>query len=396
VNVAIAGLIVCLSLWAGVAGANPASTTFRSEGDKQEYNLRLDQALQRYLQAVDADPNDPASYRAVAATYMMRIAFHRGAVTADDFLGGEVNTDTLDMPKPPTDMAGAFKDNAERALRLAEAQVQAHPDSADAHYQLSATIGLLASYSATINGQVFAAFRLARRAYRESNRAMELDPSRRDAGLVVGLYQYVVSTRSLPVRWLARISGLDGDKGRGVSFIEAAARYPGENQTDAAFALVLIYNREHRYDDALRVLSTLEEQYPDNRLLWLEAGSTALRARRFQDAAQLLDHGFAKLLSNSSLIAFGEQALWHYKRGASFVGAKRKQEATVELRASLDGAARDWVRGRAHAELGKLADLAGDRVSARAEYQTAVQLARRADDSIGLADAEQFLIQPYK
>jgi hypothetical protein len=35
------------------------------------------------------------------------------------------------------------------------------------------------------------------------------------------------------------------------ALIEDAAAYGGENQTDARFALMLLYNREKRYDEAL-------------------------------------------------------------------------------------------------------------------------------------------------
>src|SRR5471032_995824 len=104
--------IALLCLASPLVGASPSASAFRAQGDEQEYNLRLDQALRHFRQAVDADPTDPASYRAVAATYFMRIAFRRGAVTADDFLGGQANADTLDMPRPPADLALAFHQNA--------------------------------------------------------------------------------------------------------------------------------------------------------------------------------------------------------------------------------------------------------------------------------------------
>ena len=66
--------------------------------------------------------------------------------------------------------------------------------------------------------------------------------------------------------------------------VEAAANYPGENQTDARLALVVFYNREGRYDPALNELAKLRDQYPRNRLFWLETGSTYLRAGRFAEA----------------------------------------------------------------------------------------------------------------
>jgi len=386
----------CFCLASALINANPAASRLRAQGDEQEYNLRLDQALRHFRQAVDADPRDPASYRAVAATYFMRIAFRRGAVTADDFLGGQTNADTLDMPKPPADLALAFHQNAARALELAEQHLLANPNEADAHYQVGSAIALQASYSATIDGQVFSAFKFARRAYQENSKALALDPRRQDAGLIIGIYDYIISTRSMPVRWLARVGGLEGNKARGIAMIEAAARYRGENQTDARLALSLIYNREHRYDEALQVLSDLRTRYPDNRLLWLEAGATALRAGRFQDATRMLNGGFLKLSNPASTQAFGEEALWCYKRGAALVGLRRDAEAATELKTSLRKEGRDWVHGRAHTELGKLADLAGNRGAACEEYYAAARLAKAADDSIGAADAEKLLAKRYQ
>ena len=315
----------------------------------------------------------------MAGAYLMRIAFRRGVVTGDDFLSADTGADTVDVPKPPADLALGFRTHADQALRLAEERVLAHPDQADAHYQLGSTIALLATYSAMVDGQVFSAFKFARRAYKANGRALELDPQRKDAGLTIGAYQYIISMRSLPVRWLAKIGGLDGDKARGIAMIEAASRYPGENQTDAQLLLSMIYNREQRYDEALDLLTDLQARYPDNRLLWLEAGATALRARDFEDARRHLDRGFAKLSAAPPPLVFGEQALWLYKRGASLVGLRRDAEAASDLKKALRTEGRHWVHARAHTELGKLADLTGDRDGARQEYRLAMQLAKTAE-----------------
>ena len=388
----------CFCLASALINANPAASRFRAQGDEQEYNLRLDQALRHFRQAVDADPRDPASYRAVAATYFMRIAFRRGAVTADDFLGGNANADKVDVPKPPADLALAFHQNADKALQLAEQRLLTNPNEADAHYQVGAAIALQASYSATIDGQVFSAFKFARRrlSRRTPRRSNSIHAFWLDAGLIVGLYEYIISTRSMPVRLLARVGGLEGNKARGITLIEAAARYPGENQTDARMALSLLYTKAQRYDEALQMLSELQARYPDNRLLWLESGATELRAGRYQDATRMLNGGFPKLSNPTSMRVFGEEALWRYKRGASLVGLRRSAEATTELKTSLSKEGRDWVHGRAHTVLGKLADLAGNRGVACEQYYEAARLAKAADDSIGAAEAEKLLAKRYQ
>ena len=190
--------------------------------------------------------------------------------------------------------------------------------------------------SATVEGRVLGAFRSARRAYDAHEQVLELDPARKDAGLVVGTYRYIVSAMSLPVRMMAYVAGFGGDKERGLRMIEEAAASRTEASADARFALVLLYNRESRYADALRVLGELQRAFPRNRILWLEAGATALRAGRAAEAEQFLSEGLKRLASDSRPRMFGEEALWLQKRGAARVALNRLDEAAADLARGAD------------------------------------------------------------
>ena len=141
------------------------------------------------------------------------------------------------MTPPPPDEAERFRRHATRALQLAEAALRAAPRDVDAHFRIGAIVGVQASYGATVEGKILGSFRAARRAYDAHEKVLELDPSRKDAGLVVGTYRYIVSVLSLPVRWMAYVVGFGGGKERGLKMIEEAAAYPGLTQTDAKFAL---------------------------------------------------------------------------------------------------------------------------------------------------------------
>jgi hypothetical protein len=76
--------------------------------------------------------------------------------------------------------------------------------------------------------------------------------------------------------------------------------------------------------------------------------------------------------------AFGELARWRYYHGTALAALKENDLAARELQAALTDPARGWIQGRIHTELGKLADLAGDRPRALDEYRLAVRLC--ADD----------------
>src|SRR5262249_17803517 len=178
--------------------------------------------------------------------------------------------------------------------------------------------------------------------------------------------RYIVANLSLPARWMAYVVGFGGDRELGIQMIEQAANYA--HGTDAKFALVLIYNREHAYDKAMAVLRSLQRMYPRNRLLWLEAGATLLRAGRAGDADAMLNAGIERLEKDSRPRMGGEEGVWFYKRGAARVLLKRRAEAEADLTHALEAPAHQWVRAQAHLELGKLADLSGDHTRACAEY----------------------------
>jgi tetratricopeptide (TPR) repeat protein len=370
--------------------ANRESDALRARAADQIYNLDRDLAVKTYGQAIAADPQDAAAYRGLASGLWLSITFRRGNMTVDDYLG-KVTPPTGQAPPTPPEITAAFKNALDRALTLAHQRVAAAPREADAHYQLGAAVGLRASYVATVEGSALGAFRAAKEAYEEQERVMELDPRRKDAGLIVGTYRYLVATLAMPLRWVAYIAGFGGGKDKGLRLIEEAAAYPGDSQTDARFALILLYNREKRYDDALKQLAMLRERYPRNRLVPLEIGSTNLRAGRPADAVKALDEAMIRFAGDTRPRMFGEDALWHYKRGAARAAVGRDADARQDLTRALTLEGRKWVYGRTHLELGKLALKAGNRAAAQQEFQTAVALCESDNDAAWAEEARRLM-----
>lgn len=377
---------------AAPARGNPASEALRAKAANHTYNLEHDLALATFRQAVAADPEDAGAYRGVATALWLSITFGRGNMTVDDYLGRPTKPNASPLPTPPPETVAGFKESIERAIAIARARIAHNPKDADAHYQLGAAVGLRASYTATVEGSVMGAFRAAREAYDEHETVLALQPQRKDAGLIVGTYRYIVAALALPLRVVAYVAGFGGGKEKGIKLIEEAAAYPGESQTDARFALTLLYNREKRYDDALVQLGALRERYPRNRLMWLESGSTLLRAGRPADAERILNDGFTRFADDNRPRMFGEGALWHYKRGTARARLGKAAEAEGDLRKALALEGRRWVHARSHLELGKLALKAHDKAAGAVELRAAVMLAE-SDNDPGTADEAKRLMK---
>ena len=326
--------VVALLLAVAAPVCAQSTRELRDRATDLTYNLDHDEAIRLLRQAVAAEPSNPANHKALAATIWMNILFRSGAVTVDHYLGS-FSRSSVDIAKPPAALDAEFRSEAAKAVQLAEQRVAAAPKDATAHQDLGSAVGLQASYMASVEGKLLAGFKAARRSYDECEQSIALDPSRKEAGLVVGTYRYIVSTLSLPMRLMAYVAGFGGGRERGLHLVEETAASGAENRTDAEFALILLYNREQRFDDALRVLGTLRKQYPRNRLVVLEAGATALRANRPQDADGLLTDGLKMLAADTRTRMPGEEALWHYKRGAARVMLKRPAEARADLAIAL-------------------------------------------------------------
>ena len=386
--VVAASAVVLLGLPAETS-ANRESEALRVRAANEFYNLDHDQALRTYREAIAADPQDAGAYRGLASSLWLSITYRRGNMTVDDYIG---RSSSSTPPPAPPETAAAFRDAIERSLALSRQRIEANPRDVDAHYQLGAAFGLRASYIATVEGSTLGAFRAAREAYDAHEKVLDLDSARKDAGLIVGTYRYIVSTLALPLRWVAYVAGLGGGREKGLQLVEGAAEYSGGNQTDARFALLLLYNREKRYDDALKQLAILRERYPRNRLVWLESASTSLRAGRPADAERFMDEVFVRFAGDSRPRMFGEEALWSYKRGAARAALGRTAEAQQDLKQALSLEGRKWVYGRSHLELGKLALKTGNRASANEEFRLAITLSE-SDNDAAVADEARRLIR---
>jgi len=203
-----------------------------------------------------------------------------------------------------------------------------------------------------------------------------------------------VSSLGLASRWLAYIAGFGGGKERGITMIETALE-SGEAWIEGGAALLLIYTREGRHEDAYRLALRLAEHYPDNRIVRLEAGAAAVRAGLGAEAERVLSAGLTALDNETRPLIPGERAIWLYKRGMARLVAGQPDRARADLDAALESGPHGWMRGRVLVGIGKVHDLAGRRVAATAAYAEARDVCEKLDDVIGRDEARALLRRPF-
>ena len=247
----------------------------------------------------------------------------------------------------------AFHEYLRQAQMLSEQRLRDHPADADAHYQVGAAFGFLASYTATVEGRVLGSLGAARRAYPNMNGCSSSTPQRKDAGLIVGMYRYAVSELSAPLRLLARLAGFGGGRERRAApdrrSRALSERRPGER---ALHAHPLVQPRGPLRRRARRDSASCRRAI---RATGCSGSRPAARRCERNDRPRRsasLEEGLARLASDPRPRAPGEEARWRYAYGAALVALKdvRPPNANFAPRwparratGSADACTRSWA-----------------------------------------------------
>ena len=125
-------------------------------------------------------PTNPANHRALAVDDLAQHPLparrrHRRS------LSRQLHPERASTLKsPPAELDAEFNRESAKAIELSEsAEPAARPKDAHAHLDLGTSLGLQATYIASVEGRLMAGFKAARRSYDECEQALALDPPAR-------------------------------------------------------------------------------------------------------------------------------------------------------------------------------------------------------------------------
>lgn len=394
------GALVVTALWVRPAwGSSPPSipaTTYHAEQDPQVklalddfYNLEYDKAVSEFERIEKAHPDDAFALVHVLQAIVFRELYRLNLLDTtlyahDGFLSGKaVNGD----PAVRTQVDQL----ATRAVRLCDARLATNPNDVEALYVRGVARGLKSTYVALVDKSFLAALRSAVAARRDHERVLQIDPKYIDAKTVVGAHNYVVGSLPMPVKVLAGIAGLGGNRKRGLEYLQQASREGRESSADARIALALFLRREGRYDEASGVVETLTKQYPRNFLFALEHCNLLKDGGKGPEAVgcyvKLVDGAKSAQFANPH-IEFAAFGLAESLRGQKdYEGALRQYEFTANVPSGQLS-----LRQRAELAAGEMYDVLRKRDQAVIQYQAVIA----QDNSSAQAEiARKLLREPY-
>ena len=381
----VTGILACPQAW-GLATNSIPTAAYHADQDPQVklalddfYNLEYDKAVSEFERIEKAHPDDPFAVVHVLQAVVFRELYRLNLLDTtlyahDGFLSGKaVNGDPA--VRAQVDQLSA------RTIKLCDARLATDPNDVEALYVRGVARGLKSTYIALVDKSFLAALRSAVAARRDHERVLQIDPKYIDAKTVVGTHNYVVGSLPMPVKVLAGIAGLGGNRKRGLEYLQQASREGRESSADARIALALFLRREGRYDEASGVVETLTKQYPRNFLFSLEHCNLLKDGGKGPEAVacyqKLLEGSKSGQFANphTEFAAFGlaeslrgqkdyEGALKQYEFTANVPGGQLSLKQRAELAA---GEMYDVLRQREQAVIQYQAVIAQDNSSAQAE-----------------------------
>jgi tetratricopeptide (TPR) repeat protein len=392
----IGSLVILLAATVCVAAQQPSSPwltdserarfeELRRSGLDALYNIDYDKAERDFKEIVKLIPSHPGGYQLLAARVWIKTLYESRRLQTSLYTSESFYSNGDDKVDPK--IISEFRNLTREAKRLAEAKLKQEPRNIEALDFLANTEGLKASFEEAVERRHYAALRDGNDAVNLHREVLKLDPKYVDAQITIGLYEYVVGSLPLPVKILAGATGFRGSKKRGLAMLEQVAREGRWSQDDARTVLVLLYRREKRFEDVLKLTRELSAKYPRNYLLRLETADALVSLagvkrteRDLAGAVRLEKEAFAtfdELLRDRNVRDTATRALdlIHFKYGEVLLAAGYHDRAAKEfLAATRVERAEPGLITMAHLYAARAYDTGGKREEALAQYK--VVLAR--------------------
>jgi len=378
--------------------------SLRRTGIEALYNLDYDKAERDFKEIVKVYPTHPAGPQLLAARLWIKTLYESRRLQSSLYSSESFYSSGDD--KVDSKIIGEFRKLTREAKRLAEVRLKQDPKDVEALDWLAAIQGLKASFEEAVERRHFAALKDGDDAVDHHREVLQLDPNFIDAGLTVGLYEYVVGSLPLPIKVVAGISGFRGSKKKGLALLERVAQEGTWSRDDAKTLLIVLYTREKRFTDALSHARELSARYPRNYLFRLEAADALVsqaeverKNKNIEAAVKAEREAFATfddLLHDRSVRDTVSRALdlVHFKYGEVLLTAGEGERAAKEfLAATKVERAEPTLVTMAHLYAARAYDLAGKRDDALSQYR---QVLMRPDIYAAHDEAKKGLRQPYK
>lgn len=355
------------SAWIPTRADNDANTR---KGFDHFYNLEYDKAIHELEAAQQAHPDDPFAVNHLLSAVIFKELYRIGALDTEAYAADNFLTKKPAEPLDPA-VRDRVKQLTQQALTLSQGYLDKNPNDINALYARGATRALQSTYIGIANHAWFSALRNAVAARHDNERVLELDPKYVDAKVVVGTHLYIVGSLSWPVRVAASVTGLTGNKQKGLDYLRQATASPHQEvATDAKIVLALFLRREQKYAEALQVVNGMQNEYSRNFLMAAEYAHLMNAAGHGQEAIA----AYRKVLAGCRANTYNQCRIEvpAYGLGEALRGQKEYAAAAESYDLASTTRKDSELRQKATLAAGEMYDLLNKRDAAMEKYKAVI------------------------
>ncbi|MXZ59834.1 MAG: tetratricopeptide repeat protein [Acidobacteria bacterium] len=351
------------------APAEPAAelAALETAGSQLLFDYDFDEAFEHYARVSERFPEHPTGPYNLATTIWTRLAQRsngmRGSSLRNDRFFSQQG-----RPDATPEEEAAFREHLEEAYRRGRALLERDPDDVEALYYLGASEALESGWSVIVDRAWFRAARQIRRGVGRHRRVQELDPGFRDAYAVPGAYDYGVATLPRPLRWLAFLFGIRGDRDGGLEGVWITADEGRRARWGGLWTWALLMQREEREDEALAAIRRLNTRFPKNPDFVLDEVSILTALGDFEAARELAERVLERREAGFGNYRLVLPGLAEARLGEALLFQERWEEAETVFSRGLAAEPNPEVQAILLFRRGNARDGAGQRGTALTDY----------------------------
>ncbi len=356
------------------------------------YNLEFASARDLFREVTEAEPASATARAFWASAFLYEILARQGTLQSQLFVTGDEFLRQRRV-SPDPELKRRFHDVVAAAQDLARSRLKENPQDPDGLFALGLAYGARANYAAGVEGKYVRGVRLGEKAYDAHKKLRRLHAGIGDAGVTLGVHDYVLGSLPRVQRFFLFFLGARGSRPRGVEYLQEAAERGEFLRGYARVLLAVAWLREQQLDRARRLLEGLRADYPRNPLFPYELARVYRRQQRYPEARQAFRQLVAELAArpHNPRILGPEDALVELGLTEVAQGDLARALGTFDRVGQIPEANRH-AQAQAVLERGKIFDRQGECGKALAEYEKVINLA--ADIKFTRA-ALNYREQPY-
>jgi hypothetical protein len=234
-------------------------------GYQQMYNLDFPSAHATFRAYQQAHPEDPMGHVSNAAAYLFS-EFNRLHILESDLFIDDHNFDNRGKLTPDAAVKAEFEKELAKSTDLANKVLAQNSSDKDALFSQVMTNGLRGDYAAMIEKRNFASLAYIKAGRIQAERLLAIDPTCYDAYLAIGVENYLLGSKSAPVRWLLQMTGAQTDKEEGIERLRLTANKGHYLAPFARLLLAVAALRDQDRQTARTLLAGLATEFPGNQL----------------------------------------------------------------------------------------------------------------------------------